>query len=57
MTFGMIIAALIIGSSIMVWSDTGVKIFGYSAIGIVGYLIAGILGFGLVVSILRSGRL
>jgi ubiquinone biosynthesis protein len=57
LTFGMIIAALIIGSSIMVWSDAGVKIFGYSAIGIVGYLIAGILGFGLVISILRSGRL
>ncbi|MCD6504998.1 AarF/ABC1/UbiB kinase family protein [Candidatus Poribacteria bacterium] len=57
LTFGMIIAALIVGSSIMVWSDTGVKIFGYSAIGIVGYLIAGILGFGLLISILRSGRL
>jgi len=57
LTFGMIIAALIIGSSIMVWSDTGVKILGYSAIGIVGYLIAGILGFGLLISILRSGRL
>lgn len=55
-TFGMIIAALIIGSSIMVWSNVGFKIFGYSAIGIIGYVLAGILGVGLVISILRSGR-
>ena len=57
LSFSLIIAALIVGSSTLVMQGTGPKLFGYGALGIVGYLIAGILGLGLVVSILRSGKL
>ena len=54
-SFSLIIAALIVGSSIIV-QNTGV--FGYrNALGILGFAIAGILGLWLVISILRSGRL
>jgi len=55
-SFSLIIAALIVGSSIIV-QTTGV--FGYyrDALGILGFAVAGILGIWLVISILRSGRL
>ncbi len=57
LSFSMIIAALIVGSSILVMQGSGPQLFGYAALGILGYLIAGFLGLGLVISILRSGRL
>ncbi|HIE27501.1 TPA: AarF/ABC1/UbiB kinase family protein [Candidatus Poribacteria bacterium] len=54
-SFSLIIAALIVGSSIIV-QNTGV--FGYrDALGILGFAVAGILGLWLVISMLRSGRL
>ncbi|MFQ6042459.1 MAG: ABC1 kinase family protein, partial [Candidatus Poribacteria bacterium] len=54
-SFSLIIAALIVGSSIIV-QNTGV--FGYrDALGIFGFAVAGILGLWLVISMLRSGRL
>jgi ubiquinone biosynthesis protein len=56
LTFGIIIAALIIGSSMII--TTGVKplLFGFPALGIVGYLVSGILGLWLVINIIRSRR-
>jgi ubiquinone biosynthesis protein len=56
LTFGIIIAALIIGSSMII--TTGVKplLFGFPALGIIGYLVSGILGLWLVINILRSRR-
>lgn len=53
-SFSLIIASLIVGSSIIV-QNTGV--FGYRTLGILGFAVAGILGLWLVISILRSGRL
>jgi hypothetical protein len=50
------IAALIIGSSLILQQKIGPTIFGFSALGILGYLLASIIGLGLIVSILRSGR-
>ncbi|RLE05359.1 MAG: ubiquinone biosynthesis protein UbiB, partial [Candidatus Aminicenantes bacterium] len=55
-SFSLIIAALIIGSSLVLQQQVGPFIFGYSAIGIVGYLLASFLGLGLVISILSSGK-
>ena len=55
-SFSLIIAALIIGSSLVLQQQFGPFIFGYSAIGIVGYLLASFLGLGLVISILSSGK-
>lgn len=56
LSFSMIIAALIIGSSMILSQPIGPFIFGYPAIGIIGYLFASFLGLFLVLSILRSGR-
>jgi len=57
LAFSLIIAALIIGSSMIMRLEVGPFLFGYSVIGIAGFLIAGILGLWLAIAILRSGRL
>ena len=56
LSFSMIIAALIIGSSMILGQPIGPFIFGYPAVGIIGYLFASFLGLFLIISILRSGR-
>lgn len=57
LAFSLIMAALIIGSSLMVQSDKGPLFLGLSVIGIIGYFIAAMLGLWLVIAILRSGKL
>jgi len=57
MTFGLIVAALIIGSSLIIQSNIGPYLFGFPILGVAGYLIAGIFGLWLIIAILRSGRL
>lgn len=56
-SFSMVIAALIIGSSVVMQSDKGPMLMGFPALGLFGYSVAGFLGFGLAIAILRSGRL
>jgi len=56
-TFSIIIAALIIGSSIVMQTNKGPLFLGFPVLGIFGFLIAGIMGLWLVIAILRSGRL
>jgi ubiquinone biosynthesis protein len=58
LVFAFLIAALIIGSSLLViFSDTGVHFLGVSILGLLGFVIAAILGLALLVGIVRSGRL
>jgi ubiquinone biosynthesis protein len=57
LAFSLIIAALIIGSSIIVFFDKGIHVFGFSVVGLLGYIIAAFLGLWLVIAILRSGKL
>ncbi len=57
LSFSLIIAALIVGSSIVILSDKGPFVFGLSIFGLLGYLTAAILGLWLVIAILRSGKL
>ncbi len=57
LSFAVIIAAIIIGSSLVFQTGAGPKLFGYPFLGLVGFLAAGILGLWLLVGILRSGRL
>jgi len=57
LSFAMIIAALIIGSSLVFQTGAGPKLFGYPLLGLAGFLAASILGIWLLVGILRSGRL
>ena len=56
LTFGIIIAALIVASSMII--TTGVKplLFGFPALGIIGYLVSGVLGLWLVFNIIRSRK-
>ncbi|HEX7319710.1 MAG TPA: AarF/UbiB family protein [bacterium] len=56
-SFSVVIAALIVGSSIIVQTDKGPHLFGLPVFGILGYVIAGFMGLWLAIAILRSGRL
>jgi ubiquinone biosynthesis protein len=55
--FSLVIAALIVGSSIIIQTQIGPYLFGFSILGLFGFLIAGVFGLWLLISILRSGRL
>jgi len=57
LAFSLIIAALIVGSSMIMRLEAGPFLFGYSVLGIAGFMIAGVLGLWLAIAILRSGRL
>ena len=56
-SFSMVIAALIIGSSLIMQTEKGTMLFGFPILGLLGYTVAGVLGFGLAIAILRSGRM
>jgi ubiquinone biosynthesis protein len=55
-TLGVIVGALVVGSSLIVTTGAGPRLFGYPALGIVGYLISAMLGFYIVFDIIRRGR-
>jgi len=55
-TVGLIVAALIVGSSMIITTGVEPKIFGLPALGLVGYLCSVIIGLWLVWSIFRSGK-
>jgi len=54
LVFAIIIAAIIMGSSIIVSAEIGPKMYGISSIALAGYIGALIMGFWLLISILRS---
>ena len=56
-SFSIIIAALIIGSALIVISAIPPLFYGISLIGIIGFLAAAIMGVWLLIAILRKGRL
>jgi ubiquinone biosynthesis protein len=55
--FAIVLAAQIIGSSLIVLAGIPPKWHGIPLIGLAGFLVAGIMGFWLLVSIIRHGRL
>jgi ubiquinone biosynthesis protein len=55
--FAMLIAALIIGSSVLVYADIPPHIYNVSAIGFGGFVIAGFLAIRLAWAILKSGKI
>jgi len=57
LVFSIIVASLLIGSSLVIRADIGPKMYGISAFGLVGYVGTGILGFWLLISIMRSGKI
>jgi ubiquinone biosynthesis protein len=56
LTFGIIVAALIIGSSMIITTGVGPLLFGFPALGIIGYLISACVGLWLVFNIIHSRR-
>lgn len=56
LSFSMIIAALIVGSSLIIQTRMSPSLFGVPLLGIMGFFIAGFLGIGLLISIIRSGK-
>ncbi|MFO7646434.1 MAG: AarF/UbiB family protein [Desulfosarcina sp.] len=56
-SFSIIIAALIIGSALIVISRTPPLFHGISLIGIIGFLAAAVMGVWLLVAIIKKGRL
>jgi ubiquinone biosynthesis protein len=56
-SFSIIIAALIMGSALILVSDTPPLFYGVSVLGIIGFLAAAVMGIWLLVAILKKGRL
>lgn len=57
LSFAVVIASLIIGSSLVSQTGVGPTVFGYPMVGLIGFLLASVLGVWLLVGIIRSGRL
>lgn len=57
LSFSLIIASLIVGSSIVMQIDRGPKLMGFPVFAFLGYSIAGFIGFMWLIAIIRSGRL
>jgi ubiquinone biosynthesis protein len=57
LAFSLIVAAIIVGSSIIMQTGLGPLVLGFPVVGVVGYFFAACLGLWLIWAILRSGRL
>ncbi len=57
LSVSILVGALVMGSAMIFSSSRGPKVLGVSSVGLIGFLVAGFLGLGLIVSIIRSGRL
>jgi ubiquinone biosynthesis protein len=56
LTTGIIVAALIMGSSMIITTGVGPFIFGFPVLGVIGYSISTVMGLWLVVTILRAKK-
>ncbi len=56
LTTGIIVAALIMGSSMIITTGVGPFIFGFPVLGVIGYSISTVMGLWLVVTILRARK-
>jgi len=57
LSFAIVVASLVISSSVIIHSKVPPLWGGVSALGLVGYLLAGVLGFWLLIAILRHGKM
>jgi len=57
LSFALVVAALIVGSALILTSQIGPQWSGFSLLGLVGFLLAGFFGVLLIISILRSGSM
>ncbi|MGD9159084.1 MAG: AarF/UbiB family protein [Desulfobacteraceae bacterium] len=56
LTLGIIIAAMIIGSSMVITTGIGPFLFGFPVLGLIGYLVSGFLGLWLILTIIRGRK-
>lgn len=57
LAFSIVIASVLMGSSLIINIDKGPFLFGMPVLGLAGFLAAGVLGLWLLIAIIRSGRL
>ena len=57
LVFGLIVAAMIVSSSMILTSNVGPKFYEMSIIGITGYAISAVMALWLLISILKSGKM
>jgi ubiquinone biosynthesis protein len=57
LSFSILISAIVLASSIFVYTGAGPKLFNIPVFGLLGFTFAGILGLGLAIAILRTGKL
>ncbi|MCX8084895.1 MAG: AarF/UbiB family protein [Calditerrivibrio sp.] len=57
LAFSIVIAGTILASSIMIYSNIGPKLFGIPFFGLAGFFISVFFGLGLIIGIIRSGKL
>lgn len=57
LVFGIIVASLIIGTSLIVQANIGPFLYDFPILAVLSFAAAGVLGIGLIISILRSGRM
>jgi len=57
LSVSLILAAIIVGSSIIMHTDKGPQLFGFPVLAFTGYTVAGLIGLWLVYAIIRSGRM
>ena len=57
LAFATVVAALIIGSSLMIHSQVPPMWGNVSVLGLIGYVLAGLMGFWLLIAILRHGKM
>ena len=56
LTMAIIVAAIIMGSSMIITTGIGPYLFGFPALGVIGYLLSVVLGLWLVITIIRTRR-
>jgi ubiquinone biosynthesis protein len=56
LTFGIIIAAMIVGSSMIITTGVRPLLFGFPVLGVIGYLFSGLLGIWLLINIIRKRK-
>lgn len=57
LSFSLVIAGMVVASSLIINRNPEPRVYGISIIGLVGYFVSAILGFWLLISIIRSGSL
>lgn len=56
LSLAVVLAAMFLGSSIIITTDIKPYLFGYPAMGVIGYIISGVLGLWLIVTIIRRRK-